>query len=158
MSCSHEIERLKEPEFKWLQKRRRRGKNKDVQFYSSFTYDGVDYALYDCVYMYKEGEEPYIGKLVKIWENADKSKKIKVQWFFRPSEISYYLKDEDVLENELFFASGEGTGLVNLNPLVSFLCNIFGAFCILLSQWRCLNWMFEWIKCHFTLHWLITTC
>ncbi|XP_051137302.1 protein ANTI-SILENCING 1 [Andrographis paniculata] len=127
MSYRKEGERDDNLEFKWLKKRGIGGKKKDVRFYESFTYDGVDYALYDCVYMHKEGEpEPYIGKLVKIWETSDKSKKIKVQWFFRPSEIAYYLKDADVLVNELFLASGDGIGVVNLNPLeaIAGKCNV----------------------------------
>lgn len=112
-------EELEDPAFKWEKKRGLGGKNKDVRFYDSFNYDGVGYALYDCVYMHKQGEPmPYIGKLVKIWETAEGLRKVKVQWFFRPSEISYYLKDAKVLENELFFASGDGKGLANLNPLV----------------------------------------
>lgn len=118
MSASLEVENLEEPEFVWGKRRGVGGKKRDVQFYESFNYDGVEYTLHDCVYMHNRGEPPHIGKLVKVWENADKTKKIKVQWFFRPSEISYYLKDTKVLENELFFASGEGKGLANLNPLV----------------------------------------
>lgn len=106
-------------EFEWGKKRGVGGKKKDVQFYESFTYDGVVYALYDCVYLYKEGEpDPYIGKLIKIWENADKTKKVKVLWFFRPCEILSYLGVEDTAENELFLASGDGVGLANVNPLV----------------------------------------
>jgi hypothetical protein len=114
-----EAEKVDSIEFKWGKKRGVGGKKKDVQFYESFFYDGVDYTLYDSVYMYKEGEpEPYIGKLIKIWENADKTKKVKVLWFFRPREISNYLGDEKTLKNELFLASGEGVGNANVNPLV----------------------------------------
>ncbi|KAJ0030386.1 hypothetical protein Pint_12779 [Pistacia integerrima] len=110
-----EVENL---EFKWGKKRGIGGKKKDVRFYESFTYDGVEYALYDCVYMYKEGEpEPYIGKVIKIWENADKTKRIKVLWFFRPCEISNFLGNDQIPENELFLACGEGVGLANVNPL-----------------------------------------
>ncbi|CAH9122168.1 unnamed protein product [Cuscuta epithymum] len=114
-------------EFLWGKKRGVGGKRKEVQFYESFTYDGIGYALYDCVYMHKEGEpEPYIGKLIKIWENADRSKKIKLQWFFRPSEILNYLKDETFMGNEIFLASGEGHGLSNVNPLeaIAGKCNV----------------------------------
>ncbi|XP_057799503.1 protein ANTI-SILENCING 1 isoform X2 [Salvia miltiorrhiza] len=120
-------EELENPAFKWDKKRGLGGKNKNVQFYESFSYDGMDYALYDCVYMHKEGAPaPYIGKLVKIWETAEGLKKVKVHWFFRPSEISYYLKDAKVSENELFFASGDGKGLANLNPLeaIAGKCNV----------------------------------
>ncbi|KAF3636779.1 hypothetical protein FXO37_25287 [Capsicum annuum] len=111
------LENDEEVEFVWGRKRGLGGKRKEVQFYESFTYDGMEYALYDCVYMHKEGELPYIGKIIKIWENPDKSRKIKIHWFFRPSEILYHLKDVQVAENEVFLASGEGTGLANVNSL-----------------------------------------
>lgn len=105
--------------FKWGKKRGIGGKKKDVQFYESFTYDDVEYALYDSVYIYADGEtEPYIGKLIKIWENSDKTKKVKILWFFRPCEISNFLEADKAVENELFLASGEGVGLANVNPLV----------------------------------------
>lgn len=119
-----EADRAEDLGFKWgkTKGRGKKGvgeKQKVVQFYQSFIYDGVEYGLYDCVYMYNEVEpEPYIGKLVKIWENPDKTKKVKVLWFFRPCEIAYYLGAEDTAENELFLASGEGVGLANINPLV----------------------------------------
>lgn len=125
-------------DFKWGKKRGVGGKKKEVRFYESFTYDGVDYSLYDCVYMHKDEEpEPYIGKLIKIWENADKTKKVKVHWFFRPSEISRWLGDAVTLENEIFVAAGEGIGLANVNSLVtenpntSFLFCIFALLCFL---------------------------
>jgi hypothetical protein len=114
-----EAKKVQNFEFKWGKQRGVGGKKKDVKFYESFSYDGVEYALYDSVYMYEEGEtEPYIGKLLKIWENADKTKKVKVLWFFCPREISNYLGDEKTAENELFLASGEGVGSTNVNPLV----------------------------------------
>ncbi|PHU03977.1 hypothetical protein BC332_29228 [Capsicum chinense] len=120
------LENDEEVEFVWGRKRGLGGKRKEVQFYESFTYDGMEYALYDCVYMHKEGELPYIGKIIKIWENPDKSRKIKIHWFFRPSEILYHLKDVQVAENEVFLASGEGTGLANVNSLeaVAGKCNV----------------------------------
>ncbi|XP_074329050.1 protein ANTI-SILENCING 1-like [Apium graveolens] len=114
-------------EFMWGKKRGIGGKKKEVQFYESFTYDGVDYNLYDSVYMVKEGEpEFYIGKLIKIWECGDKTKKVKVQWFFQPSEILRWLGDVTVLENEIFLATGEGVGLANVNPLeaIAGKCNV----------------------------------
>lgn len=112
-------------DFKWLKKRGVGGKKKEIQFYESFMYDGVEYTLYDCVYMYKEGlQEPYIGKLTKIWERPEKLKKVKVHWFFRPKEISKWLGETKTLENEIFFASGGGEGLANINPLVIKLSNI----------------------------------
>ncbi|CAN4114613.1 unnamed protein product [Withania somnifera] len=120
------LEKDEEVGFVWGRKRGIGGRRKEVQFYESFTYDGLEYALYDCVYMYKEGELPYIGKIIKIWENPDKSRKIKIHWFFRPSEILYHLKDVKVAENEVFPASGEGAGLANVNPLeaIAGKCNV----------------------------------
>ncbi|KAK3009107.1 hypothetical protein RJ639_013137 [Escallonia herrerae] len=115
MEQAGEVENL----FKWGKKRGVGGKKKEVQFYESFSYDGEEYALYDCVYMHNESEpKPFIGKLVKIWETADKTRKVKVQWFFRPLEISNWLRDVMTLENEIFLAHGQGVGLANVNPLV----------------------------------------
>ncbi|RYR20666.1 hypothetical protein Ahy_B03g065869 [Arachis hypogaea] len=69
--------------------------------------------------LYKEGEpEPYIGKLIKIWETADKAKKVKVLWYFRPGEIRNFLEGCEVRWNELFLACGDEVGLANLNPLL----------------------------------------
>lgn len=117
-----ERENVKDLEFKWGQKMGVDCLEKEVQFYESFTYDGTEYTLYDCVYMYKEGEpEPYIGKLIKIWETVDRAKKVNVQWFFRPSEISKWLVDQTPLQKEIFLATGEGIGLSNVNPLVGYL-------------------------------------
>lgn len=106
-------------EFKWGKKKGFGGKKKEVTFYESFTYDGVDYTLYDSVYLYKDDEpEPFIGKLIKIWENGDKSRKVKILWFFRPCEILNFLEGYETLDNELFMACGEGLGLSNINHLV----------------------------------------
>ncbi|TYK31337.1 protein ANTI-SILENCING 1 [Cucumis melo var. makuwa] len=56
-----ETEQVENVEFQWGKKKGIGGKKKDVTFYESFTYDGVEYFLYDSVYLYKEGEpEPYI--------------------------------------------------------------------------------------------------
>ncbi|GKV03381.1 hypothetical protein SLEP1_g15690 [Rubroshorea leprosula] len=114
-------------EFKWGKKRGVGGKKRDVRFYESFTYDGEEYRLYDCVYFFKDDEPlPYIGKIIKIWENPDKTKKVKVVWFFQPHEITCYLAAEEALENELVLATGEGLGLTNINPLeaIAGKCNV----------------------------------
>lgn len=119
MSNAIDNDKSDEIDFSWGIKRGRGGQKKEVQFYESFTYDGVEYFLYDSVYLFKEGEtKPYIGKLIKIWEHSNNARKVKVLWFFYPSEISNYIKGENVLENELFLASGVGKGLANINPLV----------------------------------------
>ncbi|XAR69316.1 hypothetical protein NMG60_11000856 [Bertholletia excelsa] len=126
---SHSVEEDKDEnlEFKWGKKRGLGGRKKEVQFYESFRYDGIDYTLHDCVYMHKEGEpEPYVGKLIKIWEHTGITKKVKVHWFFHPSEIVNWLGEEKVLQNEIFLASGEGAGVANVNSLeaIAGKCNV----------------------------------
>lgn len=113
-------------EFKWGKKKCVGGKKKDVQFYESFIYDGDEYRLYDSVLVGDASEpdstEPFIGMIIKIWEHANKHipRKVKLLWFFKPSEIAPYLEGvPDVLANELFLASGEGLGLANINQLVT---------------------------------------
>ncbi|XP_077210536.1 bromo-adjacent homology (BAH) domain-containing protein isoform X2 [Tasmannia lanceolata] len=117
MSHSEDADGGENPIFKWGQKRGVGGAKKDAQFYESFTYDGIEYFLYDCVYLYKEGEpEPFIGKLLKIWEQSNR-RRVKVLWFFRPIELLNWLREDVTLENEIFLACGEGLGLTNVNPL-----------------------------------------
>ncbi|KAF7812404.1 protein ANTI-SILENCING 1 isoform X2 [Senna tora] len=79
MSRPTEANAEDEIEFKWGNKREDGVKNKDVQFYESFTYKGVEYFLYDCVYFYQAGDfETSIGKLVRIFETPTHEKKVKV--------------------------------------------------------------------------------
>ncbi|TKY58266.1 BAH and coiled-coil domain-containing protein 1 [Spatholobus suberectus] len=121
------VEDDSEYEFAWGKKRGMGGKRKDVQFYESFTLEGVVYSLNDAVYLHNgSGGEPHIGKLIKIWENRDKSRKVKVQWFFRPSEIRKFLEGIETKENELFLACGDGKGFANVNPLeaIDGKCNV----------------------------------
>lgn len=113
-----------ESPFAWGKKRGMGGKKKDVQFYESFSFDGAEYAINDTVCLQSGigGGEPHIGRLIKIWETRDKSRKVKVQWFFRPAEICKYLVGIEVKPNELFLAcGGDGAkGFANVNPLVCF--------------------------------------
>ncbi|KAG5622023.1 hypothetical protein H5410_007241, partial [Solanum commersonii] len=113
-----EAEEEDSPEFSWGAKKGKGAHNKDVQFYKSFTYAGVEFNLYDCVYMYRHGEEePDIGKIVKVWETKTRKRIVKVVWFFRPTELTHWLGNIKVLGNELLLASGEGVGLSNCNPV-----------------------------------------
>ncbi|QCE08917.1 hypothetical protein DEO72_LG10g135 [Vigna unguiculata] len=114
-------------DFKWGKKRGVGVKNKDTHYYESFVYDGVEYFLYDCVYLFSTSNvETNIGKLIKIYERPTREKMIKVVWFFRPMEIRNFLGDYQPCWNELFLASGEGTGLSNMNHLESIIgkCNV----------------------------------
>lgn len=95
--------------------------DKYVQFYKSFTYYDEEYFLYDSVYLYETYQDiPFIGKILEIWEQQSHGRKVKILWFFRPNEIVNYLGDQVPLEREIFLASGNGLGLFNVNPLVSF--------------------------------------
>lgn len=106
-------------DFKWGHFLAKGGANKDVHFYESFTFDGVEYCLNDSVYMWRDDvEELDIGKLVKVWETASRKRKVKTVWFLRPNDIKHWLGDVKPLKNELFLASGEGVGVFNINPLV----------------------------------------
>jgi hypothetical protein len=106
-------------QFSWGNKRAKGGAKMDTQFYGSFTFDNVKYSLYDSVYLFKNGDpEPYIGKILKIWQQKQ-AKKVKILWFFSPHEIRSYLSGP-VAEKEIFLASGDGTGLADINPLVVF--------------------------------------
>ncbi|CAL5361436.1 unnamed protein product [Camellia sinensis] len=121
MSCPGEAtveENVEENiEFSWGHKKGIGGPNKDVQFYESFKYDGVEYFLYDCVYIWGENmPNPSIGKVIRMCETGRHKKFVKIVWFFQPIEIQYWLQDVVPLKNEIFLASGEGKGLFNLNP------------------------------------------
>ncbi|KAF7814339.1 protein ANTI-SILENCING 1 isoform X1 [Senna tora] len=127
MSRSTEANVEDEIDFKWGNKRGVGVKNKDVQFYESFTYEGVEYFLNDCAYFYQTGDfETSIGKLVRIFETPTHEKKVKVVWLFRPSEIRNYLGDYQPHWNELFLACGEGNGLSNVNSVEAIIgkCNV----------------------------------
>ena len=109
-------------QFSWGKKRATGGAKMDIQFYDYFTFDNVKYSLNDCVYLFKTGEpEPYIGKILKIWQQKQ-AKKVKILWFFYPDEIRNHLRGP-VGEKEIFLASGDGTGLADINPLV--ICSFF---------------------------------
>ncbi|XP_058005240.1 protein ANTI-SILENCING 1 isoform X2 [Hevea brasiliensis] len=64
----------------------------------------MEYFLCDCVYFRNDDVETYIGKLGKIFETPKHEKKVKVVWFFRPSEICNFLGDYEPRWNEIFFA------------------------------------------------------
>ncbi|KAK4361379.1 hypothetical protein RND71_020331 [Anisodus tanguticus] len=122
-----EAEEEDSPEFSWGAKKGKGAHNKGVQFYKSFTYDGVEFNLYDCVYMWRPGEEePDIGKIVRAWETTTRKRIVKVVWFFRPTEVTHWLGNIKVLPNELLLASGEGVGLSNCNLVeaITGKCNV----------------------------------
>ncbi|KAJ1688207.1 hypothetical protein LUZ63_019597 [Rhynchospora breviuscula] len=91
------------------------------QFYKNFQYDGTTYNLFDNVYLFKHGDpEPHLGKIVRIWEQADGKKKVNIVWFLHPLEIHKYLRSYRPSEKEVFLACGENyslRGLADINPL-----------------------------------------
>ncbi|KAI3445238.1 hypothetical protein Pfo_001903, partial [Paulownia fortunei] len=80
-----------------------------MKLYESFTLDGIEYSLYDCVYVTESHE-----------------KKVEVVWFFRPVEVAHWLGDIKPLQREIFLACGHGKGLSNVDPLevISGKCNV----------------------------------
>ncbi|KAJ7011650.1 hypothetical protein NC653_001917 [Populus alba x Populus x berolinensis] len=113
--------------FKWGTKRGVGRLNKEIQFYESFTYDGVKYCLHDCVCFYREGDSgANIGKLVQIFETAAHERMVRAVWFFCPKDIRNFLGDYKPNRNELFLASGKGKGLSNVNRVESIVgkCNV----------------------------------
>ncbi|KAI3445185.1 hypothetical protein Pfo_001850 [Paulownia fortunei] len=98
-----------------------------MKLYESFSLDGIEYSLYDCVYMWRSGQaDPDIGKLVRIWETESHEKKVEVVWFFHPVEVAHWLGDIKPLQREIFLACGHGKGLSNVDPLeaISGKCNV----------------------------------
>ncbi|KAF3564132.1 hypothetical protein DY000_02019244 [Brassica cretica] len=126
-------------EFKWGKQKGIGGKKKDVRFYESFTFDGDEYRLYDCVLVpdpnEPDSDELFVGKIIKIWEHTNKRAKhprqVKLLWFFKPSELPPGVVEglPDLLANELFLASGEGPGLASVNPLEA-ICGKCSVLCI----------------------------
>ncbi|XWS16409.1 hypothetical protein CRYUN_Cryun34aG0085000 [Craigia yunnanensis] len=112
--------------FKWGIEKGVGGKNRDIIFYESFTYEGEEYFVYDCVYFDIGQPEAFIGKLVKMFEGPSHVKKMKVVWFMRPNEIRNYLGDYEPRWNEIFLASGQGRGVSNINLVESIVgkCNV----------------------------------
>ncbi|CAL0322015.1 unnamed protein product [Lupinus luteus] len=114
-------------QFKWGIKKGVGMNDKNLQFYESFVYNGVEYFLYDCVYFFHTDHvETSVGKIVKIYERPNHEKVVKVVWFFRPCEIRNFLGDYEPNWNELLLASGLGTGVSNVNFLASIVgkCNV----------------------------------
>lgn len=112
--------------FKWGSELGVGVKNKDIVFYESFTYGGDEYFVHDCVYFDLGQPEASIGKLVKMFEDPNHVKKVKVVWFMRPSEIRNYLGNYEPRWNEIFLASGRGPGVSNINLVEAIVgkCNV----------------------------------
>lgn len=107
--------------FKWgLKSEVLKKKKKGYQFYKSFFCNGLEYFLYDCVYVYHKGDsETTIGKLVEMFETESHERKVKVVCFFRPIELHEFFIDVEPRWNEIFLASGEGAGVSKCYFLVS---------------------------------------
>ncbi|XP_026434123.1 protein ANTI-SILENCING 1-like isoform X2 [Papaver somniferum] len=52
-------------------------------------------------------------------DSPNNQRKVKIVWFFRPSEVQKWLRERKVafLVHEIFLASGEGIGVANINPV-----------------------------------------
>lgn len=116
--------------FKWGPKKGVGDINQNLQFYESFVYGGVEYNLFDCVYLYSNRVDTDIGKLVEAYETPNHDKLIKLVWFYRPHDLRVYFKGYEPRWNEIFLASGEGPGLYNVNELVINIIHNTVYFCI----------------------------
>ncbi|KAL0010581.1 hypothetical protein SO802_005689 [Lithocarpus litseifolius] len=105
--------------FKWGRKKGVSKTDERIQFYESFTYEDVEYFVYDCAYIYCKGDtETSICKLVKMFETPTHVKGVKVVRFRRPIDIRDILGNHNPQWNELFLASGQGVGCRDyINPL-----------------------------------------
>mgnify|MGYP000008102351 CR=1 FL=1 len=91
-------------------------KDTSRNFYTSFFSEGVEYKLYDNVEVYNHSGEPYIGKIVKLWEEKSTGeKKVLIRWFFKNKELK---QNPDGNPKEVFLAFGKGKGVTNENELV----------------------------------------
>ncbi|KAJ8445581.1 hypothetical protein Cgig2_012469 [Carnegiea gigantea] len=116
-TMSHLIRGNQEEDFRWGTQISVSTSNNDIRYYRSFIYGSVEYSLYDCVCLFREGaKETDIGQLIRIWENKQ-GRRVKILWFFRPIDIRSFLRDYEPSWNELFLASGEGKGLCSIVPL-----------------------------------------
>lgn len=110
------------PDFKWGDKKAVGRTDKSVSFYESFTFEDIEYRLFDCAYFQIHGQcETSIGKLIRMYETSSGERKVKVLWFFRPMDIRGYLRDYVPQWDELFLACGDDPGVYNINDVVSFL-------------------------------------
>ncbi|KAG2309850.1 hypothetical protein Bca52824_029598 [Brassica carinata] len=106
------------PDFKWGVKKAVGRTDKSVSFYESFTYEDIEYRLFDCAYFQIHGQcETSIGKLIRMYETSAGEKKVKVLWFFRPMDIRSYLRDYVPQWDELFLACGDDPGVYNINDV-----------------------------------------
>lgn len=107
------------PDFKWGDKKAVGRTDKSVSFYESFTFEDIEYRLFDCAYFQIHGQcETSIGKLIRMYETSSGEKKVKVLWFFRPMDIRSYLRDYVPQWDELFLACGDDPGVYNINDVV----------------------------------------
>ncbi|CAH2053615.1 unnamed protein product, partial [Thlaspi arvense] len=116
-----------DPDFKWGVEKAVGRTDSKVHFYESFTYDGIEYRLFDCVCFQVLGQcETSIGKLIRMYETPAGEKKVKVLWFFRPVEIRRFLRGYEPLFDELFLACGDDVGVYNINGVDAIIgkCNV----------------------------------
>ncbi|KAI5063518.1 hypothetical protein GOP47_0022065 [Adiantum capillus-veneris] len=84
-------------------------------FYYSFFSEGVEYKLYDNVQVYNGPREPYIGKIIKLWEEKQSGmKKVLIRWFLRLRDLDSQMEGDP---KELYLAFGKGIGVTNENDL-----------------------------------------
>ena len=82
--------------------------------------------LYDNVKVSNDSGDPYIGKIIKLWqEESIGVKKALIHWFFKSDELP---TEPGADPREVFLAFGKGKGVTNENEVVSTKLKVFLAF------------------------------
>lgn len=88
--------------------------------YESMFFKGVRYDLYDCVFVRSGLAEPHLGKLMRLFDDEEGVKKVRLRWFIRPFELpgganKDFQKEPNV--KEVFIAQGNFKGVENENAV-----------------------------------------
>ena len=82
--------------------------------------------LYDNVKVSNDSGDPYIGKIIKLWqEESIGVKQALIHWFFKSNELP---TEPGADPREVFLAFGKGKGVTNENEVVSTKLKVFLAF------------------------------
>lgn len=88
--------------------------------YESMCFNGVRYDLYDCVFVRSGLVEPYLGKIMRMFEDEHNVKKVRLRWFFRHYELPVSAR-KDIRQGEnkkdVYIAQGNMRGVENENPV-----------------------------------------
>ncbi|KAG0590396.1 hypothetical protein M758_1G092200 [Ceratodon purpureus] len=84
--------------------------------YEQMRYRGTWYALYDCVHIRSDGEEPHVGKIMRMYEENG-TRWVRVRWFMKGHELPFLVTKDLSGKNkkELYIGQGSVKGVENVN-------------------------------------------